>query len=117
VEGPDPRVLRVHEDVEPLTGRDHQRVGHVAQLGVEHEPVLGHHLEVEAVEMHRMDLGAVVRQVDQHFVAEVRDDGLCRRELLAVQHVARGAVTEEQRALDVDPLVVHAAPVPALGST
>ena len=58
----------------PLTWRDHQRVGHVTLLGVEHEPVLGHHLEMEAVQVHRMDLGAVVRQVDQHLIAEVRDD-------------------------------------------
>jgi hypothetical protein len=58
-----------------------------------------------------VDLGAVVGEVDQDGVAEVRDDRLRGRELLAVQDEPGGAVAEEQGALDVDPLLVDLAPV------
>jgi len=92
-------------------GATARRVRHVPVRRVEHEPVLRHDLEVVAVEVHRMDLRTVVRQVDQDVVAERRDDRLGGGELLAVQHEARRTIAQEHRVLDGDVGPVEGSPV------
>ncbi len=99
MEGPHAGVLRLDEHVEPLARRDHQRICPVRM--VEREPVLGDHLEVVAVQVHRVDHRSVVRHPDQHGVPLRRDDRRRGGEALRVQPVVEGTVAREQRVLHV----------------
>ncbi len=100
MERPRAGVDGVDEHVEALSRRDHEGVRHVRIL--EREAVLGDHLEVVPVQVHRVQHRAVVRHVDQHPVAGLGDDRRGGREALPVQHVPERPVTQEQGVLHVD---------------
>ena len=65
----------VDHDVEAGTRRHHQGVGHVPVLRREREPVLTHHLEVVAVQVHRVQQRSVVGDVDQDPVVQGSHSG------------------------------------------
>ena len=98
VERPHARVDGVDEDVEPLSGGDHQRVGHV-RVPVERESVLRRRPRSgsRGGASGGSCAPSFARWIEDG-VALLRDDRLRRREALPVQHVAGRTVAEEQRA-------------------
>ena len=81
-----PGLSSLHEHGVALAGGDVHDVGDVG--GVEGIAVLGQHDLVELVQVHRVDLRALVEVVEQHPVALLRRDRRGGREALPVEAVA-----------------------------